>query len=321
MRYLMFGTGAIGGYFGGRLLQNQHQVDFIARGKQLAAIEANGLQLNSINGSTILNSVNVNEYIMPEVNSGAPYDVIFIAVKSYQLEQAVSEISRICSSNTFVIPLLNGIDIEQRLLKYGLKSHQIITGFANIICKVADYGVIEHSGGEPHITLGVKAGFHTKEALLNIKPMIDKVASDLKSANINVTIKDDITNAVWAKYLFVAPWATISSLVEQPLGHIRENAECYVMLKQLIDEYALIAKAEKSNISDKIIDNIKKGLSNLPSNSKTSMQNDVEQNKTSEFDTLVASALYLSKKHQLNTPILNWCFNCLSVKLLNDPFN
>lgn len=318
MRYLIFGTGAIGGYFGGRLLQHSLQqnylVDFIARGKQLAAIKANGLYLSSINGDVKLTTINISE----QINPTAEYDVVFIAVKSYQLEQAMLDIKRVCTSNTVVIPLLNGIDIEQKLVQYGLQPQQIINGFANIICKVSDYGVIEHSGSEPHITLGTKASFHSKEDLVYLNPIINDVANHLKISNVNVSIKEDITNAIWAKYLFVAPWAAISSLVEQPLHQIRANSDCYSVLYQLIDEYALIAQSQGAKVSEQLIGNIKKGLERLPPESKTSMQNDVDLHqdiKLCEFDTLIASAFYLAQKHHLNTPLLNWCFSCLSVKL------
>lgn len=318
MRYLIFGTGAIGGYFGGRLLQHSlkqdHQVDFIARGKQLAAIKAKGLYLSSINGDVKLTTINISE----QINPTAEYDVVFIAVKSYQLQQAMIEIIRVCKRNTVVIPLLNGIDIEQKLVQYGLQPQQIINGFANIICKVSDYGVIEHSGGDPHITLGVKKGFHSEADLNQIKPIIKNVATDLKTSQINTSIKEDISDAIWAKYLFVAPWAAISSLVEQPLHQIRANSDCYSVLYQLIDEYALIAQSQGANVSEQLIGNIKKGLERLPPESKTSMQNDVDLHqdiKLCEFDTLIASAFYLAQKHHLNTPLLNWCFSCLSVKL------
>lgn len=311
MRYLIFGTGAIGGYFGGRLLQHGHQVNFIARGKQLAAINKNGLKLNSLKGDIHLPKVSVSHSIKSELL----YDVIFIAVKSTQLAQAAADIIKKCSPHTVVVPLLNGVDIEQKLIAYGLKPQQIINAFANIICKVSDYGVIEHSGGEPHITLGVRAGFHNDIELTHINFVIEQIAHDFKVAQVNVSIKTDITDALWAKYLFVAPWAAISSLVEQPLGAIRANKSCLTLLHYLIDEYQLIATAQGANVSERVIENIKKGLELLPPASKTSMQHDVEQQRANEFDTLIESAYTLSKKYALNTPILNTCYGCLLVKL------
>lgn len=313
MRYLIFGTGAIGGYFGGRLLQHKthQQVDFIARGKQLSAIKSNGLALKSINGNTLLSTINVSE----KINDNIQYDVIFIAVKSYQLKQAVAEIIRACGKKTVVIPLLNGIDIDNKLIAYGLTSKQIVNGFANIICNVNDYGIIEHIGGDPHITLGVKKGLHNQQAINRLTPIIENVAQDLKRAQVNVSIKDDISDAVWAKYLFVSPWAAISSLVEQPLSQIRSNPQCYLLLQQLLDEYVLIAKADGVTVAPRLLENIKKGLERLPPESTTSMQNDVEQGRATEFDTLVASAFHLSEKHKLSSPILTWCYSCLAVKV------
>jgi 2-dehydropantoate 2-reductase len=50
MRFAVFGAGAVGGYFGARLLQAGHEVVFIARGENLIAMQNRGLQVDSIDG-------------------------------------------------------------------------------------------------------------------------------------------------------------------------------------------------------------------------------------------------------------------------------
>ena len=299
MRYLICGVGAVGGYFGGRLLEHNHQVGFLARGERLSQLNQVGLIIRSQNGDCQLTEVAATD----KPSKDARYDVIILAVKSYHMEDVVKSILPIIDENTTVIPLLNGVSNYQRLVSLGISKHQIILGFANIICRLTTNGIIEHIGAEPHITLGVPEQLSDKKRLRLI-PIVESVSHDFTLAKVKHSIKDEVMKAIWGKYLFVAPWAAISSVVEKNIGIIRQTPECNDLLQQLMCEYREIAKAQGIQVADKVIDNIRLAMSKLPEHSKTSMQQDVEQGKKSEFDVLVADALALANHHQLSVPAL-----------------
>ncbi|WP_448565458.1 ketopantoate reductase family protein [Thalassotalea ganghwensis] len=313
MRYLVCGTGAIGGYFGGRLLEQGQKVDFLARGKRLENIKRFGLRLTSPKGDCELNRVRVSD----KIKSEATYDVVFIAVKSYQLKDVVDVVRPIVDKKTLVIPLLNGVNNFDVLVSLGIESHQIVVGFANIICRLADDGVVEHIGAQPHITLGYQANKQAENIQEMLNSKVSMIINDLQNAGVNTSFKPSIASALWGKYLFVAPWAALSSIVEQPLGKIRQHEESFALLKQLIIEYQQIAKAEKVEVSEKVIHGIHKAMNNLPEQSKTSMQQDVEQGKACEFGSLIGDAIALADYHQLAVPILRFCYACLLTKLKN----
>ena len=312
MRYLVCGVGAIGGYFGGRLLEHGHQVDFLARGERLSQLNQEGVIIHSQNGDCRLTDVTVID--KPDRNSR--YDVIIVAVKSYHLEDIVKTILPVIDKNTTIIPLLNGVSNYQRFLSLGIKGNQIILGFANIICRLRTNGIIEHVGAEPHITLGVPEQLSDKERLRLI-PIVESVSHDFTIAKVKNSVKDQVMKAIWGKYLFVAPWAALSSVVEKPIGIIRLTSECNDLLLQLMCEYREIAKAQGIEVADKVIDNIRLAMSKLPEHSKTSMQQDVEQGKKSEFDVLVADAIALANQHQLSVPAIRFCYACLLTKIEN----
>ena len=57
MRIAIFGTGAVGGYFGGRLALAGEDVIFIARGEHMQAMRDNGLRVDSIKGDFVVQPV------------------------------------------------------------------------------------------------------------------------------------------------------------------------------------------------------------------------------------------------------------------------
>jgi ketopantoate reductase len=72
MKIAVFGAGAVGGYFGGRLAQSGEEVIFIARGKHLQAMQNHGLKIDSGNGDFIVQSIQATDN---------PKDVVFKTMK------------------------------------------------------------------------------------------------------------------------------------------------------------------------------------------------------------------------------------------------
>ncbi len=84
MKIVIFGTGGVGGYFGGRLAHAGQDVTFIARGPHLQAIQKDGLRVDSIGGDFILQPAKATD----DPNSIGSADLILLAVKAWQLEDA-----------------------------------------------------------------------------------------------------------------------------------------------------------------------------------------------------------------------------------------
>src|SRR3972149_3133382 len=88
MRIAIFGTGGVGGYFGGLLAHSGHEVTFIARGEHLRAIRAAGLKVKSVNGD-----FSVHPARAPDAPADiGPMAYVVVAVKQYDLREAASQI-------------------------------------------------------------------------------------------------------------------------------------------------------------------------------------------------------------------------------------
>jgi 2-dehydropantoate 2-reductase len=317
MHFVIIGSGAVGGYFGARLAQAGNQVTFIARGEHLKVMEKSGLALKSINGDFHLSDPNVVE----NTDNIENVEVILLAVKAFQLSSTIALLKPVISKHTRIIPLLNGINAAQKLIELGICSINIYGGLAKIISKVSSPGVISHTGAEPHITLGrlnieqyvSSENDANSESIEVEQKRLEEISNVLSLANISCGLSNNIELALWRKFIFVAAWGALASLDNKSVGEMRSDINRKEKLVAIVDEYALIANAEQINITKALVEQTLKFLYSLPEHSKTSMQRDIAQGHLSEFDVLVKYPFQLSQKHQLYTPVLNECYQQLSL--------
>ena len=105
MRYLVVGAGALGGYFGGRLLAAGHDVTFLLRPARAKALQASGLIVKSRFGDL---AIAAPPFVLAD-GIGAPYDVVVVACKAYDLAATMDSFAPAVGPATAILPLLNGM--------------------------------------------------------------------------------------------------------------------------------------------------------------------------------------------------------------------
>ena len=111
LRFTVFGTGAVGGYFGGRLAEAGENVHFIARGRHLAAIREHGLRVSSVDGDFLVHPARVTD----DPAALGPMDVVLLGVKAWQVPEAAGGHAPLAGERTLVVPLQNGIEAPDQL--------------------------------------------------------------------------------------------------------------------------------------------------------------------------------------------------------------
>ena len=114
MRIVVFGTGAVGGYFGGRLAQAGMDVTFIDRGRQLQAIEKHGLRVDSINGDFSIHEANATD----DSAVVGKADVVLCCVKSWQVSEAAMAMRPCWCLSPFARDSANAVAINERSFQY-----------------------------------------------------------------------------------------------------------------------------------------------------------------------------------------------------------
>src|SRR4026208_2031814 len=104
MRIAVFGTGGVGGYFGGRLANAGEDVTFIARGEHLRAIRTSGLKVDSPSGDFVVYPAKATD----NVNDLDQIDLVIVGVKAWQVPDAARAVKPIVGPNTAILPLQNG---------------------------------------------------------------------------------------------------------------------------------------------------------------------------------------------------------------------
>src|SRR3954452_8604402 len=104
MRVLVVGAGALGGYFGGRLVEAGRDVTFLVRPRRAEQIARHGLRIDSLHGNADLRPRTVRAE-----DSGGPYDLVILAVKAYSLDAAMADIAPAVGAATAILPVLNGM--------------------------------------------------------------------------------------------------------------------------------------------------------------------------------------------------------------------
>ncbi|MCG7339093.1 2-dehydropantoate 2-reductase [Staphylococcus sp. ACRSN] len=290
MRILVLGAGGIGGYFGGRLVENGKHVTFLVRPKRKSYLERNGLTIHSENGDFTFNPNLITKHDHVE-----PFDVVLLSSKSYHLEHAIDDLKPFIHHNSTIIPLLNGIAHIPKL-QSAFNAKRIMGGYCVIETTLNTSGEIVHTSNFDKLYFGELNGEDSERAKL-----IQDVFSNTKASFIMST---DITQGMWHKYLMITVLSGITTLMHAPIGPIRDSLGGTAFIETLYNEVAAIMRAEDAPIDKDIVSKYMKSLNQLSYHFKTSMQRDMEKGFNIEADHLQGYLLTLAKQHNIDAPIL-----------------
>src|ERR1700761_2007548 len=139
MRVLVVGAGAIGGYFGGRMLQAGKDITFLVRPRRAQELASAGLVIKSPNGDvTLKNPPAVQADTIKE-----PFDVVLLSCKAYDLDDAIKSFAPAVGPNTAILPLLNGMrHLEALDAKFGRA--RVLGGLCAIAVTLNDKREVVH---------------------------------------------------------------------------------------------------------------------------------------------------------------------------------
>ena len=297
MNIVVIGAGGIGGYFGGRIAKAGYDVTFIARGKHLEAIKNNGLQVKSTKGD-----FTVHPKITDDLNDIKNPDLIIMGIKSWQVEEVAEQIKPIVTDTTMVLPLQNGADNVDKLLKH-LDKNNVLAGLCKIVSKVEAPGIINHFAFEPEIVFGEIDNSHTER--------IEKVKEVFDAAGFKNKIADNIHESIWRKFLFITMVSGIASLTRVVFGEMKKDKNIEKIIVDTANEIKSIANVKGINISDDDVEFAMNMYKNSEYNTTASMQRDIMEGKPSELENFNGYIVQQGKLLGIPTPINAFIYECL----------
>jgi 2-dehydropantoate 2-reductase len=293
MKIAVVGIGGVGGYYGALLARHYSdnkdiEIVFIARGKHLEEIKANGLQLLSDKESFTVRPDKATD----DPSGCGTFELILFCVKSYDLEESTKLLAPHIDDNTTIISLLNGVDNAERL-KSILRKGKILNGCVYIGAHILRPGVIRQVGGSCKLFFG-----NESDEIIDGKSF----ENTLRAASIEAEYRKDIRNIVWEKYLFISPFANATTFINKTMRELLDNAEGKALLEGLLQEVVNIAKAKRVKIPENIMEATIRKASAFPYETKTSMQMDFEKDKKAEIETFTGYIVKEGRKHQIAVP-------------------
>jgi 2-dehydropantoate 2-reductase len=307
MKIAVVGLGGVGGYFGGKVALKyagspEHKVAFIARGAHLAAIRKAGL---------LLKTVEAEFRVLPDLATDdpatvGPCDLVLICVKEYALEEAAAQIPPLLHAETVVIPLLNGVDIAERLRTI-LPRGVVLCGCVYISTFIEAPGIVHQAGGTCQLFFGPDDG--------KAKPF-RPLESLLKEAGIKAELTDQIGVHLWTKYLFVSPMAGVTSLMAKPFGVVMADEKGGTMVRGLMEEIRRLAQAKGIALPGDCVETALVTISRFPYETKSSLQLDYEKGARTEMELFIGYAVRAGRALGIPVPLHEELYTALHKKHL-----
>ncbi len=290
MRYCVIGAGAVGGALAAFLLRAGLTCDIIARGKTMEILKNHGISLQKSGETQIVPCARVCD---SERYNERP-DVIFVAVKGYSLESIVPVLSRVCTEDTVVIPLLN-IYGTGAVLQEKLPKPLVTDGCIYIAASSPRPGTVEMQGDIFRVVYGVRERTQMRLAL-------QAVAEDLKQAGITPVLSPNIRRDTLKKYAYTSPMAAAGLYFDADAERFQKEGEERALFVSLMREIDALAKAMGTPFDVDIVKTNLTILDALSPNASTSMQRDLRAGKPSEIDGLLFEPVRLGKRYGVPTP-------------------
>ncbi len=290
MRIVVMGAGGVGGYFGGLLAKAGQDVTFIARGAHLAAMQRDGLTVESAATPFSVRPVQATD----DPASIGVADIVLFAVKLYDMEAAAAALAPLVGPGTVVITLQNGVDAPETVAR-AIGADHVAGGVAYIAGFIERPGVVRHAGMVPRLVFGaLDPGQSAKLAAF-------KAACD--AAGINATLTDDPRRAMWEKFVLLASMSGLTALTRHPIGAVRGNPATRALLMESLGETAAVAAAIGIRLPGDLPERTMGLLDGLAEGTRSSMLEDLDRGRRIEVPWLSGAVARLGNANGVATPI------------------
>lgn len=287
MRVAVMGAGAVGGYFGARLAASGHEVSFIARGRHLETMRAEGLKVKSVQGD-----LHIRSLFASEPTEIGPVDLILFCVKSYSTEEAAKELAPLVGKETIILSLQNGVDNPEKIAALWGKS-RTLAGVVYIAAEVLSPGTIGHSAGG-RIVLGEPDGGVSEET--------EAVHRLFAAARVPCAISTEIRKVMWGKLVWNAPFCAIACLTRATAQEIVESEFLNKLAIDCMEEVRGAARCQEIDLGPEVIEealNLSRGLGDF----KPSMLQDLEAGKPLEHEAFNGIVVKLLRQAGKAAPV------------------
>ena len=303
MRFVMIGSGAVGGYFGAALQQAGHEVIFVARGAVLRALRERGLTIRrEADGTeTLLTPVQVTD----DIGGIGPADAVLISVKTWQVDAIARQLPALAGPETRFLTLQNGVeapDVVAAAVGPGRTLGGLVRGFFELDAP----GVVRHVAVRPTIIFGPTDGPAGAPE--------QRLLAALTEAGIYAELAGDIQAALWQKFMMVTALGSVGAVTRTSIGVFRAYPPTLAMLHDVMLEIAQVARARGVALPDTTVEQTMQFVTTFPLETTTSMQRDIIGGRPSELEAQTGAVVRLGAQAGVATPVSALIYHSLALQ-------
>jgi len=283
MRILVVGAGAIGGYFGGRLLQHGRDVTFLVRERRAAQLARHGVTIRSTTGDADLPAPPT--VLAAELHASydpMPYDLILLSCKAYGLEQAMADIAPAVGADTAILPLLNGMR-QLDLLDARFGAQHVLGGQCVIAATLDAQGGVQHLNQSHSLTFGERDG--------SMSERMKRITQSLTDAGFDARPSSTILQDMWDKWVFLASLAGITCLMRGSVGDIVAAPGGRAATLTLLEACRAVAEHSGHAPGEATMQRARSVLTEAGSSLTASMLRDLQHGHAIEADHVIGDML------------------------------
>jgi 2-dehydropantoate 2-reductase len=298
MRILVVGAGAIGGYFGGRLLQAGRDVTFLVRLRRAAELASAGLVIKSPNGDvTLKDPPTVQADKLDET-----FDVVLLSCKAFDLDDAIKSFAPAVGPQTAIVPLLNGM-LHMDVLDKKFGRERVLGGLCAIAVTLNDKREVVQLAPMQSLNFGERDG--------KMSDRVRAIAEVFASGNFGSVASERITQEMWEKWVFLASLAASTCLMRTSVGNILAAPGGKDFMLGMLDECSAVATAEGHAPSGPFFERVRGMLTTEGSQMTASMFRDIKAGAPVEADHVIGDLIARGDAAKVPVPRLRTAYTHL----------
>ena len=299
MRIAVMGAGGVGGYFGGRLAQAGSDVTFLVRERRAAQLRSDGLVVQTPDGEFRVPAKAVQRH---EIS--APFDLVLLTCKAYDLDSAIDTIRPAVGPQTVVVPLLNGLAHLDRL-DAELGTERVIGGSCGIAATLTPEGVVKQMSPFHWMRFGDRSG--------KSRTQVEALAQAYARTPVDAAAVPDILQVMWEKFVLLTTLAAGTCLMRGSVGEILATSDGEPILRELLDTCIGAARAAGHVPRAESLAQTESLLFARGSPFSASMLRDIERGGPTEADHIVGDMLRRARSAGLDARLLAAAYAHLQV--------
>ncbi len=291
MKFVIAGAGGVGGYIGVRLTEAGHEVGYLVRDRNLAALRENGITLKLPQGEVKLGPQRASD----RASDLGTADAVIVTVKIYDLESLAPRLEPLLNGETAIVPLQNGVEAHAMLAK-ALPGARPLKGTVAVKSSLAAPGIVDAKSEFCRMRFGESEGKPSARSDRLAKTMSDAIG-------VSAVATPEIEFDLWRKFVMLTSFSATACLARAPIGRVLDDPEARAFAIDAAREAATVGRARGVKLPDDIVEATMQQVVGMPRDGKPSMLEDLEAGRRLELPWLSGAVVRLGKEAGVPTPL------------------